>query len=144
MHGFDRFANVRTRRRTLLSAFALLTICLVAAQPLSLMASSRTIDVKKIPTTTKLKASATSLKVGQPVTITVTVTPSKATGKVSLSIKTPSGATESGGSTTLRGGMATGKGALSEAGTYVFKVIYGGSSTYASSTSNPVTIKVSK
>jgi hypothetical protein len=144
MHVFNRLTETRIHRRSLLSVFALLTICLVAAQPISLLASSRTSDGKKIHTTTKLKASATTVKENQRFTITATVMPSKAAGKVSLFIKTPSGSTESGGSTTLRNGTATGHGSLPKAGKYEFKIVYSGSSTYASSTSNIVTITVEK
>jgi hypothetical protein len=144
MHAFNYMAPVRTHRRSLLSVFALLTICLVAALPISLQASSWTGGGKKIPTTTKLKASATTVKENQRFTITVAVTPSKATGKVSLFIKTPSGSTEFGGSTTLRNGRVTGSGSLPKVGKYKFKIVYSGSSTYASSTSNIVTITVQK
>jgi hypothetical protein len=66
MHAFNRLTPVRTQRRSLLSAFALLTICLIAAQPISLLASSRTSDGKKIATTSKLKASPTTVKVKKP------------------------------------------------------------------------------
>jgi hypothetical protein len=144
MHAFKGLAPVRTQRRSLLSAFALLTICLIAAQPISLLASSRTIDSKKIATTSKLKASRTTVKVNKPVTFTVTVTPSKATGRVTLYAKAPGKHYVAELTRTLLGGMVKGSGEVSEPGTYEIKAVYDGSSKYAPSTSNVVKVKVVK
>jgi hypothetical protein len=129
----------------LFSAFALLTICLVAAQPVSLLASQRHTDSSKTPTTTKLKLSPTTIKEGQKVEVTVTVTPSKATGDVYLYIKPPSGSYEKvSGHGVLHDGTVSTSGSIDEPGKFEFKVVYGGSSTYASSTSNVVTLTVEK
>jgi hypothetical protein len=78
------------------------------------------------------------------VTFTVTITPLKATGKVTLYVKAPGKSYVSEGSATLHGGMVKGAGEANEPGTYEIKAVYGGSSTYAPSTSNIVSIQVVK
>lgn len=145
MHAFNPLTQIRPHRRNLLSVFALLTIFLVAAQPLSLLASeSHPEHSKKIHTTTKLKVSPTTVKENHKINVTATVTPSKATGTITLYLMTPSGSVENEGTGTLRNGTVSGSGSLQKAGKYEFMAVYHGSKTYASSNSNIVTVKVEK
>lgn len=140
------YARNPGHRRNLLSVFALLIICLVAAQPLSLLASSSKTDAK-IKTITKLKPSATTVKEGSDFTLTATISPSKATGTVAF-----------------YGSPAKGRpyiklvthpivGGVSKApalpitginGHVTFKAVYEGSAVYGSSTSNIVPVDITK
>lgn len=139
-------AQIRTHRRNLLAVFALLTICLVAVQPLPLPASSVKPNAK-IKTTTKLKPSATTVKEGSKFTLTATISPSKATGTVAF-----------------YGSPAKGRpyiklvthpvvGGISKApalpitginGHVTFKAVYEGTTVYNTSTSNIVPVDITK
>ncbi len=89
-------------------------------------------------TTTTLTASTTTPTVGSAVTLTATVSPSAATGTVTFY----NGST-SIGTGTLSSGTATLSTTFATAGSESLTAAYGGSSTYASSTSSAVTVTVS-
>jgi hypothetical protein len=92
----------------------------------------------KTATTTSLTASTTTPTVGASVTLTATVAPAAATGTVTFY----SGAT-SLGTGTLASGVATLATSFAAAGTDSLTAVYGGSATYATSTSSAVSITVS-
>ena len=136
--------TLRLRAHRTFAAFALLAVFMAAALALPAMASERHVEITKTATTTKLQASAKDVKVNQKVVLTVTVTPSKASGKIFLYIKAPSKPFEAAGTATLVHGVAKGQGSLPKVGTYKLKVVYEGSKSYKSSVSNPVTVVVQK
>jgi nitrate reductase NapE component len=136
--------TLRRRTRRTFAVFALLAVCMVGAFSLPSLASERHVESSKIPTTTKLKASATKVKVRQLVYFTVTVTPSKAMGMVTIYVKAPGKPYESAGSRTLHDGVVKVEGEAGEPGTYEIKAVYKGFGSYEPSTSNIVTIKVEK
>jgi hypothetical protein len=88
--------------------------------------------------TTTLAASSTTTTVGAAVTLTATVSPSAATGTVTFY-----DGTTSIGTGTLSSGTATLSTSFTAAGSQSLTATYGGSSTYASSTSVAVTVTVS-
>jgi hypothetical protein len=146
MQTFNRLVEVRTHRRSILSVLALLTICLVAAQPISLLAANRTTDAK-IKTTTKLKPSATTVKEGSKFTLTATVSPSKATGTVAFYGSPAKGRPYIKLVThPVVGGVAKAP-ALPITGVnghVTFKAVYEGSALYKTSTSNIVPVDITK
>ena len=150
MQVFNRLSCARTKRRSLISVFALLAICLVAVHPVSLMASSRTSEAKvKLPTTTKLKASATTVTAGEVLTLTADVLPSKATGKVTAyGAFKATGPWEEIATEPDKNGVAKGSQAipsdLNENITVYLRSVYNGSKTYASSISNVVKVQIKK
>ena len=87
--------------------------------------------------TTTLAASSSSVAVGASVTLTATVSPTAATGTVTFD-----DGTSSIGTGTLASGTATLTTSFTAAGAQSLTAIYGGSSTYASSTSSAVTVTV--
>jgi hypothetical protein len=87
--------------------------------------------------TTTLTASPTSVAVGASVTLTATVSPSAATGSVTFY----NGST-SIGSSDLNSGTATLSTSFTSAGSESLTATYSGDDTYASSTSNAVTVTV--
>jgi hypothetical protein len=89
-------------------------------------------------TTTALTASTTTPVAGASVTLTATVSPSAATGTVTFY-----DGTTSLGTGTLSSGTATLATSFSTTGTHTITAIYGGDSTYATSTSSVTTITVS-
>lgn len=88
-------------------------------------------------TTTTLTASTTTPTVGTTVTFTATVSPSAATGSVEFYVDSSLAATE-----TLSSGSATYSTSWSSAETHTVYAVYEGNSTYASSTSNSLSITV--
>jgi hypothetical protein len=96
-----------------------------------------TVGTTKTPTTTTLTVSTATPAVGASVTLTATVAPSAATGTVTFF----SGAT-SLGTGTLSSGVATLTTSFATAGTDSLTAVYGGSTTYATSTSTAVSIIV--
>lgn len=88
-------------------------------------------------TTTVLTPSATSTTTGTAITLSAAVTPSSATGTVTFY-----NGTTSLGTGTLSSGKATLTASFSTAGTYSLKAVYGGDSTYATSTSSTVSVTV--
>ncbi|MGH9604665.1 MAG: Ig-like domain repeat protein [Terracidiphilus sp.] len=100
--------------------------------------STGTTSTGTTATSTALVPSTTTAATGDTVTLTATVTPSAATGTVtfyngSISI----------GTSSLASGTATISPSFTSAGTESLTATYGGSSTYASSTSSAVTVTVS-
>jgi hypothetical protein len=89
-------------------------------------------------TTTTLSSSTTAPKAGASFTLTATVSPSAATGKVTFY----NGSTLLG-TGTLSSGVATLSTSIATAGTYSLTAVYAGSSTYATSTSSAVSVTVS-
>jgi hypothetical protein len=89
-------------------------------------------------TTTALSASSTTTTTGTSITLTATVAPSAATGTVTFL-----DGTTSLGTGTLSSGKATLSTSFSTAGTHSITAVYGGSTTYATSTSSAVAITVS-
>src|SRR5579871_5140611 len=88
-------------------------------------------------TTTTLAATPSSATLGQPVTLTATISPSSATGTVTF--KDGSAAL---GSTTLTSGIATYTTSTLSAGSHTLTAVYGGDAKNAISTSSPVTVSV--
>jgi hypothetical protein len=141
MHAFNRLAEVRTQRRSLLSLFALLAICLIALHPLPSMASENARKIGKKETKITLKASASVLKQGKKLTLTATVSPSKATGTVTFySKRAPNLPFLAVEQPTLVNGVAKISGFLGSLGDVEFKAVYNGSSAYTKSTSKIVTV----
>lgn len=138
--------GIRMQRRSLFSTFALLTLCFVALHSLPLTASEWTRD-GKIATTTKLKASAKTVKEGSKLTMTATVSPSKATGTVALYGSPGPGLPYHKLVThTVVAGVATAIAIhlIDVSGHVTFKAIYSGSKVYNTSTSNVVPVDVTK
>jgi hypothetical protein len=88
------------------------------------------------PSTTTLSISPTAITHGQSANFTVNVTPTSATGDVSL-IGGPSGGTLGIGPFTLSGGTASGSTVMLPGGSYGVSAYYAGNGTYGSSTSSP-------
>lgn len=88
-------------------------------------------------TTTTLAASSSSVEQSVKIALTATVSPSAATGTVTFY----DGST-SLGSSTLSSGTATLSVSFSTTGTHSLTAVYGGDTTYASSTSSAVSITV--
>jgi hypothetical protein len=89
-------------------------------------------------TTTTLAASTTTPTADASVTLTATVSPSAATGTVTFY-----DGTASLGTGTLSSGTATLATSFSTTGTHTITATYGGSTTYATSTSSAITVTVS-
>jgi hypothetical protein len=123
------FARISGRAFTLALSVTLLSCALPA------MASSVHADSKK-STKISLKASPSTIKEGQKITITALVTPSKATGDVTFYVV----GTSYKEKVPLKGGEVKETVPQAPPGTYKLKAVYDGSSKYSSSTSS--TIKV--
>jgi hypothetical protein len=93
-------------------------------------------------TTTLISPTATTYTHGQSVTVTVNVTPTSATGDVSL-IGGPSGGTLGIGPFTLSGGTVSSSTVMLPGGTYNVTAHYAGDGTHAASDSSPVQVTVS-
>ena len=91
----------------------------------------------KTATTTTLSSSSTSVTTGTSVTLTAKVSPTAATGSVTFY-----DGTTSLGTGTLSSGTATLSTSFSTAGTHSITATYGGSTTYAASTSSAISITV--
>lgn len=100
---------------------------------------SYTLSVVGGPTTTTLTASQTTAVYGSTITFTASVDPAAATGTVSFY----DGATLLATST-LNSGTATASTSTLVAGTHNISAVYGGSATYASSTSATVVVTILK
>lgn len=100
--------------------------------------TSTTTSTGTTASTTTLVSSSATATVNGTVTLTATVSPSAATGTVTFY-----NGTTSIGSATLASGTATDLVTLTSAGQESFTATYSGDSTYASSTSSPVTVTVS-
>ncbi|HTW79622.1 MAG TPA: Ig-like domain repeat protein, partial [Terracidiphilus sp.] len=91
-----------------------------------------------IGTTTAISTASTSALTNSSVTLTATTSPSVGTGTVTFL-----DGTAALGTAALNGGIATYTISAIAAGTHNFTAVYGGSSTYAASTSAPVTVTAS-
>lgn len=94
-------------------------------------ADSRTVTV------TTVASSATSVTVGNSVTLTAAVNPSAATGTVTFK-----DGTRTLGTGTVTSGVATVSTSALTAGTHAITAVYGGDDSYAGSTSDAVSVKV--
>jgi hypothetical protein len=131
----------RTRGRRLVSAFALLTVCLFAAHSLPSMASERSPELAKKGTQTALKASASTINEDKKITLTATVTPSKAKGTVTFyGRKAPTDPFQEIGKSSVVAGVAKLSGHIGIPGKIGFLAFYNGSSTYKTSASKIVTV----
>jgi hypothetical protein len=99
---------------------------------------SVTVSGTTTPTTTALTVSTTTPTVGASVTLTATVSPSAATGTVTFF-----SGTTSLGTGTLSSGVATLATSFAATGTDSLTAVYGGSTTYTTSTSSAVSVTVS-
>ena len=99
-----------------------------------------------VPTTTTLDASDTEPSPGDKVILTATVSPAEATGRVAFYDATASPSLSSPlGTATVNSGTATLAAAFNEAGTHRIIAVYGGSSSYAnSSTLKALDIKIDR
>jgi hypothetical protein len=87
-----------------------------------------------VPTSTTLDASDTEPLAGDKVTLTATVSPAEATGRVAFYDATASPSLSTPlGTATVNSGTATLAAAFNKAGTHRIIAIYGGSSSYANS-----------
>jgi hypothetical protein len=130
----------------LISVFALLAICLVAVHPLLLMASSRTGDGKKIPTTIKQSLSPNPVTDGDTLTLTANISSSNATGTVSVYYAfSPKGPFEKRKTIAVKNGVAKASQKVegySQTTAVYLKSVYSGSGKYASSTSKVMKLVV--
>jgi len=108
------------------------------AVPAAFAINGTTCNTTLTATTTALAASTTTPKVGASVTLTATVAPAAATGTVTFY-----SGTTSLGTGTLSSGVATLATSFAAAGTDSLTAVYGGSTTYATSTSSAVSVAVS-
>jgi len=108
------------------------------AVPASFAVNGTTCGAPLTTTTTTLASSSTATTTGTSITLTATVAPSAATGTVTFL-----DGTTSLGTGTLSSGKATLSTSFSTVGTHSITAVYGGSTTYATSTSSAVSITVS-
>ena len=107
------------------------------AIPAAFAVNGTTCNSTLTATTTALAASSTTTTTGTSITLTATVAPSAATGTVTFF-----DGTTSLGTGTLSSGTATLSTSFSTAGTHSITAVYGGSTTFATSTSSAVSITV--
>lgn len=137
---------LRRKSRRFFALFALISLSAMTFYPMASMAAERE-STKKTATTIKLKVSATTVKPGNPLTMTGVLTPSKATGTVTAygSFKS-TGPWQAIKTVPVKNGVASGsedipksfKGPL----TIYLKAVYNGSATYASSSSNVIKVVI--
>jgi uncharacterized protein YjdB len=142
-------AHGRRRGGQFFALFTLLALSVAAVLPMSSMASDLAGGKKKIATTIKLKASPTTVAAGQTLTLTADVLPAKATGTVTAYYSyTATGPFEAIESIPVTKGVAKGSqtipSAFAETEPVWFKVVYNGSSKYASSKSKAVKVNIEK
>jgi len=126
--------------RNLLAAALLFSMSLAAVPALA-----ATQGPTKKPTTTTLKASTNHLDLKQSGTLTVTVTPKTASGVAVVFYRRVSGgATDSYGTISISGGHGSALRKAWEVGKFSLWVVYEGSAKLQKSTSNPVTVTVTK
>lgn len=137
LKSYMRVGRSGTGRRTrkLLLAFVLTATFAVGVHAPPLMA----ITEAKRATTTHIEASANSIEYGAKLTLTATVSPSNAAGTVTFYA-----GTKAIGKSTLIAGRAKLVLSTMAVGKYEVKAVYNGSGTYATSTANSVTVKVTK
>ncbi|RSL18366.1 YVTN family beta-propeller protein [Edaphobacter aggregans] len=96
------------------------------------------------PSTTTLTVNPSSGQYGDPITLTTTVSPTVASGRVSFYDVLPSGGTVFMGDATLSGGTATFVTSTLTAGTHSVEAAYSGDGIYSTSLSLPSTVTVAK
>ena len=101
-------------------------------------------DAVGLPSTTTLSISPSLGQYGDPITLTGTVSPAVASGRVTFYDVLPSGATVFIGDATLSGGTASFVASTLSAGTHSVEAAYSGDGTYSTSISLPSTVTVAK
>ena len=96
------------------------------------------------PSTTTLAVNPSSGQYGDPITLTATVSPTAASGRVTFYDVLPSGATVFIGDETLFGGTASFSTSALSAGTHSIEAAYSGDGIYSTSLSLPSTVTVAK
>ena len=96
------------------------------------------------PSTTTLTVNPSSGQYGDPITLTATVSPTVASGRVTFYDVLPSGATVFIGDATLSGGTASFVASTLSAGTHSVEAAYSGDGIYSTSISLPSTVTVAK
>ena len=96
------------------------------------------------PSTTTLTVNPSSTQYGDPITLTATMSPTVASGRVTFYDVLPSGATVFIGDTTLSGGTATFVASTLNAGTHSIEAAYSGDGIYSTSLSQPSTVTIAK
>ena len=101
-------------------------------------------DAIGMPSTTTLTVNPSSGQYGDPITLTATMSPTVASGRVTFYDVLPSGATVFIGDATLSGGTATFVASTLSAGTHSVEAAYSGDGIYSTSVSQPSTVTVAK
>ena len=96
------------------------------------------------PSTTTLTVNPSSGQYGDPITLTATMSPTVASGRVTFYDVLPSGATVFIGDATLSGGTASFVASTLSAGTHSVEAAYSGDGIYSTSLSVPSTVTVAK
>ena len=96
------------------------------------------------PSTTTLTVNPSSGQYGDPITLTATMSPTVASGRVTFYDVLPSGATVFIGDATLSGGTASFVASTLSAGTHSVEAAYSGDGIYSTSLSLPSTVTVAK
>lgn len=96
------------------------------------------------PSTATLTVNPSSGQYGDPITLTATMSPAVASGRVSFYDVLPSGATVFIGDATLSGGTASFVASTLSAGTHSVEAAYSGDGIYSTSISQPSTVTVAK
>ena len=96
------------------------------------------------PSTTTLTVNPSSGQYGDPITLTATMSPTVASGRVTFYDVLPSGGTVFIGDATLSGGTATFVASTLNAGTHSVEAAYSGDGIYSTSISPPMTVTVAK
>ena len=97
-----------------------------------------------LSSTTTLTVNPTSGQYGDPITLTATMSPTVASGRVTFYDVLPSGGTVFIGDATLSGGTATFVASTIGAGTHSVKAVYSGDGIYSTSESQPTPVTVAK
>jgi YVTN family beta-propeller protein len=101
-------------------------------------------DAVGLPSVTTLTVTPNLGQYGDPITLTATMSPAVASGRVTFYDVLPSGGTVFIGDATLSGGTATFVASTLNAGTHSVTAVYSGDGTYSTSVSLPSTVTVVK
>ena len=101
-------------------------------------------DAIGLPSTTTLTVNPSSSQYGDPITLTATMSPTVASGRVTFYDALPSGGTVFIGDATLSGGTASFVASNLSAGTHSIEAAYSGDGIYSTSLSQPITVTVAK
>jgi hypothetical protein len=124
---------------------ALVTVCAFATCALPSLAAERHLPTKLTPTTIKLKESSSTIKYDEEYSLSVTVSPSKATGTVIFYWRpVPGSGWDELASLPLVHGAAGGTRKFNKVGTFEIEAVFQGSKTYEKSTSNVVKVTSTK